>query len=258
LALLSLGGRFGELRGVPWREAFIAGGLGLGGAGLFLVWGQAHSDAVTAAIITTGLPLFAALMGAIAGDGRPSLALTAGVFVAVSGGVVATLGAAEAGPGFRGGEIMVLVAVLLFVWYSRRAVRKLGDTPDLPKSVATLACGAGLLIPASALVFATGLAKPRWEVSWESVLLVVWMGPIAFAGASLLWLKGSRLLGVTVAGIHQNEVPFFVMAMMLLFGGNLLWSQVVGAFLVLGGAVIAQSTHLRSGSVRRQRMRQKP
>ena len=251
-ALLGISGRFGELRHLPWREAFIAGGIGLAGAGLFLIWGQAHSDAVTAAIITTCLPLLAALWSALAGDGRPPLALLIGVGLAVAGGVIATLGAAKSGPGFRGGELMVLFAILLFLWYSRRATARFGETGDLAKSVATLTCGTVTLTPVIAMIFVSGLAEPHWELSLKPILLILWMGPFAFAGATLLWLKGARILGVTVAGIHQNEVPFFVIAMMLFFGGTLVWMQVGGAFFVLAGAIIAQAPQLRLWAARRQ------
>jgi len=68
--VLGLGGRLAELRALPWRQALITGGLGLGCSGLLIVWGQSKSDAVTASIITTALPLLAALMSAAAGDER--------------------------------------------------------------------------------------------------------------------------------------------------------------------------------------------
>ena len=71
------------------------------------------------------------------------------------------------------------------------------------------------------------------------------MGPIAFAGASFLWLRASRMLGVTVAGIHQNEIPFFVMALLLAFGGSFDWLHVAGAVLVLAGACWAQWRQLK-------------
>ena len=51
--------------------------------------------------------------------------------------------------------------------------------------------------------------------------------------------------GVTVAGIHQNEIPFFVMALLLAFGGSFEWLHVAGAILVLAGAALAQLRQLR-------------
>jgi drug/metabolite transporter (DMT)-like permease len=238
--LLGLRGRLAELRAVPWRQALITGGLGLGLSGLLIVWGQSKSDAVTASIITTALPLLAAMMSAAAGDGRLRTSLLGGVGLAICGGLLATLGTAQAGPGFRGGEIMVLAAVTCFVWYSRRTVTHFPGVRDLPKTAAALICASGVLLVFTAAGLGAGLAEPHYDLSPRSLLLLAWMGPIAFAGASLLWLTATRMLGVTVAGIHQNEIPFFVMALLLAFGGSFEWLHVAGAMLVLAGAGLAQ------------------
>jgi drug/metabolite transporter (DMT)-like permease len=242
---LGLGGRLGELRTLPWRQALIAGGVGLGLSGLFIVWGQSRSDALTASIITTALPLLAALMSAAAGDERLRASLLGGVGLAIVGGLLATLGTAQAGPGFRGGEIVVLAAVTCFVWYSRRTVTHFPGVRDLPKTAAALICASGVLLVFAIAGLGSGVAEARYDLSPRSLLLLVWMGPIAFAGASFLWLRATRMLGVTVAGIHQNEIPFFVMALLLAFGGSFEWLHVAGAILVLAGAALAQLRHLR-------------
>jgi drug/metabolite transporter (DMT)-like permease len=238
--VLGLGGRIAELRALPWRQALVTGGLGLGCSGLLIVWGQSKSDALTASIITTALPLLAALMSAAAGDERLRASLLGGVGLAICGGLLATLGTAQAGPGFRGGEVMVLGAILFFVWYSRRTVTHFPGVRDLPKTAAALISGTLVLLFFAALGLGTGLAEPRYDFSPRALLLLAWMGPIAFAGASFLWLRATRMLGVTVAGIHQNEIPFFVMALLLAFGGTFDWLHVAGAFLVLAGAGLAQ------------------
>lgn len=242
---LGLGGRLGELRTLPWRQALIAGGVGLGLSGLFIVWGQSRSDALTASIITTALPVLAALMSAAAGDERLRASLLGGVGLAIVGGLLATLGTAQAGPGFRGGEIVVLAAVTCFVWYSRRTVTHFPGVRDLPKTAAALICASGVLLVFAIAGLGSGVAEARYDLSPRSLLLLVWMGPIAFAGASFLWLRATRMLGVTVAGIHQNEIPFFVMALLLAFGGSFEWLHVAGAILVLAGAALAQLRHLR-------------
>ncbi len=243
--VLGLGGRLAELRALPWRQALITGGLGLGGSGLLIVWGQSKSDALTASIITTALPLLAALMSAVAGDERLRVSLLGGVGLAITGGLLATLGTAQAGPGFRGGEIMVLAAVTCFVWYSRRTVTHFPGVRDLPKTAAALICASGVLLVFAIAGLASGVAEPRVDLSPRSLLLLAWMDPIAFAGASFLWLRASRMLGVTVAGIHQNEIPFFVMALLLAFGGSFDWLHVAGAVLVLAGACWAQWRQLK-------------
>ena len=49
-------------------------------------------------------------------------------------------------------------------------------------------------------------------------------------------------IGVTVAAIHVNVVPFYVVLLMLWFGESLIIFQVVGAVLVAAGVVLAQLT----------------
>ena len=56
----------------------------------------------------------------------------------------------------------------------------------------------------------------------------------------VFWMTASRLLGVTVASIHLNGVPFYVILMALAVGGTIYTSQVWGACLVAAGALLAQ------------------
>ena len=56
------------------------------------------------------------------------------------------------------------------------------------------------------------------------------------------WMMSADRIGVTVAAIHINVVPFYVVLLMLMFGGSLILSQVVGAILVAVGVILAQVT----------------
>lgn len=241
LLLLVATGRAGALAGVPWRDVFLVGGFGLGLATLSLITGQAYADAVTVAIIGTGIPLVAALMGYLAGDEVLRPALLCGVGLVIAGGVIATLAAAEGGPGFEGGELLVLASTTLFVWYSRNAVRRLARLDDIVKAALTLGAGALFLVPVALAAQGLGLAGLSWDLSPRSLLLILWMGGVAVALSMTLWLAGCRLLGsVTLAGIHQNSVPFFVMLAALATGGELFLGQLWGALLVIAGALLAQ------------------
>ncbi len=55
-----------------------------------------------------------------------------------------------------------------------------------------------------------------------------------------LWFTSARILGITVAAIHTNLAPFYVMLMALAFGGAISGRQVLGAVLVATGALLAQ------------------
>jgi drug/metabolite transporter (DMT)-like permease len=63
---------------------------------------------------------------------------------------------------------------------------------------------------------------------------------VAVCLSMLLWLRAARLIGVTIAAMHQNMVPFYVMAMALAIGGRVETAQLVGGIMVVTGAVLAQ------------------
>ena len=228
------------LSGVPWRDALLVGGLG-GGVGVVLfVSGQARSDGITASIITTTGPASALLLGWLGARARPTLLALVGVALAIVGGVLATLGAATLRAGFQGGELLVLAAIVLWTWYSHAGVARLPMLGDLARSAVLLGCGAlaaGLL---ALLALAVGMARPRLGLATPALLELLWVGTIAVGLSMPLWFAGVRRLGVTVASMHQNMAPVYVMLMALAVGGALITEQVLGALLVLAGAAITQ------------------
>jgi drug/metabolite transporter (DMT)-like permease len=70
----------------------------------------------------------------------------------------------------------------------------------------------------------------------EIVLLVC----VAIAGSAVLWLWTGRMIGVTVAAMHHNMVPFYVIVLAALGGAVVTGQHVLGALLVVAGAAIAQ------------------
>lgn len=242
LLFLFAAGRGAELRGVAWGTVFRIGAFGLGISTVCLIVGQSYSDPVTVAIITTGNPLVAAGMGLLAGDERPSRKILAGICLAVAGGLLATLAAAGQGPGFQGGELLVLVSTVLFIWFSRNSVRRLAGLGAIAKAALTLGSAALVVTPLVALAAALGLAELRYDLTPRSLGLIAWMGAVAVGLSMVCWLTGCRLLGsVTIASIHQNTVPFWVMLGALLVGGQLYQGHVWGALLVIAGALLAQA-----------------
>lgn len=228
------------LHGVPWRSALLVGGLG-GGVGVVLfVSGQALSDGVTASIITTTGPAIALLLGWLGARGRPTAVALLGVGLAILGGVLATLGGASLRAGFRGGELLVLAAIVLWTWYSHAGVARLPMLGDLARSAVLLGCGALAAGVLALLALGAGVARPRVGLEAPVLLELLWVGTVAVGLSMPLWFAGVRRLGVTVASMHQNMAPVYVMFMALAVGGTLVVEQAVGALLVLAGAAITQ------------------
>lgn len=240
LLLAVLLGRARELVRVPLRSVFLLGGFGVAGSALLLVLGQARTDAVTVGIISTTMPLIAALMAWAVDGRRPTAAVLTGIGLAILGGIVATTEGAASGSGPRGGEILVLGSMVAWIWYSRTALARLAGHGDLALSGLTFAAGASLLAVVSVAFLALGVAQPRVALDVPNLAAALWMSVVAIGCSVPLWFASARILGITVTAIHINLAPFYVMLMALAFGGTISGRQVVGAVLVAAGALLAQ------------------
>ena len=239
LTLLALLGRLGELATAPWGIVLPVGGLGLGSGVALVTLGQAFADLVIVAIIGTLVPLVSALMGVLQGKERIGPRLGLALLLAVTGGVVAT-GVFSTAVRFRGGELLALGSVVLWTWYSRAAIERLPMLSDLAKATANMLAGAAVLLVLASLAVLSGIVVPALDFGPASLGQLAWLGAISVCLSMLLWLKAARLIGVTIAAMHQNLVPFYVMAMALALGGRVETPQLVGGLLVVAGAVLAQ------------------
>jgi drug/metabolite transporter (DMT)-like permease len=239
LVLVALFGRPSELATAPWGTILPIGGLGLGTGVVLLTMGQAHADLVIVAIIGTAVPLVSAVFGVAQGRERIGPRLAAAILLAVLGGVIAT-GVFSTRVSFRGGELFAMVSVVLWTWYSRASVDRLAMLSDLTKSAANMAAGAAVVLPLAVLAATLGVVPARLDLGPASLGQLAWLGTVAVCLSMLLWLRAARLIGVTIAAMHQNMVPFYVMAMALAIGGRVETAQLVGGLLVVSGAVLAQ------------------
>ena len=241
LALLAvLSGRAGELRRAPWRAVAFLGAIGVAAPVFLLVLGQSRSDAVTVAIISTAMPMISALMGWLLDGRRPGLPVLVGIALAILGGSLATVadGGGQTGPG--GGALLVLASMILWIWYSRAAMARMHTHSDVAMSGLTFAAGAAIVAVVVAVALPLGLAAPRLDLALPSLAAMLWLGSMAIGLSVLLWFNCARLLGLTVAAIHTNLAPFYVMLIALGFGGTVSMRQVLGALLVAAGALLAQ------------------
>ena len=240
LLLFPLLGRRPRLAGMPWRAALRIGAFYMAPSVLLAVWGQALSDPLTAAIIITSMPLVSALIGWSGGTERLHPALLVGLALAIAGGILASSGNAGRLGGFRGGELLVLGSVTLWTLYSRAVVRELAELDHLDQSLVTMTCGAGTLVLVSSLLVTAGIVPARLDLSPGMLGVLLWMGTIGVGLTLPLWFVAARHLGVTIAAMHQNLLPFYVMVFALLLGGAFDRRALLGALLVSLGALVAQ------------------
>ena len=230
----------------PWHRAVMIGGIGVGIATVMLTLGVKYSNPVNAAVLSTTLPLVSAVMGVALKEEKINLRLAMGIVIAVFGGILIVLSAAEQEFGWRGGEAFVMISVVAWTWFSRTSTAKLRMIPPYPRAVIAMLSGALVLIPVTVLLNFIGLSEIAWSIEGWNLIWILWLCPIA-AGVSLVfWLRSAEYLGVTVAAIHINLVPFYVIVIAFFSGGGLSSYQIIGACLVVTGAVITQ---VRPGGV---------
>jgi drug/metabolite transporter (DMT)-like permease len=240
LTLTLLAGQARDLAAAPWRDVIRIGALGVAVPVFLIVLGQARSDAVTVAIIGTTLPLIAARPAPRPSGRRPGVPVVLGIVLAVAGGSLAVTADPGGPDGPRGGELLVLAAMIAWIWYSRASLQRLAALGDLALSGLTFAAGALVAGIAVALLAPLGLVGARLALDPPQLAALLWMSMLAIGLSVPLWFTASRLLGITVAAIHTNLAPFYVMLIALAFGGAVSGRQVVGAALVAVGALLAQ------------------
>jgi drug/metabolite transporter (DMT)-like permease len=63
----------------------------------------------------------------------------------------------------------------------------------------------------------------------------------SLALAQFMWIRGAAGLGILLASLHMNAVPFYVMVIVVLFlGESWNWWQAAGAAVVAVGVLLAQ------------------
>ena len=230
----------------PVRSALMIGAVGIGIGTFALNLGLKYSNPVNVSVIVTTIPLFSVMLGVIKHEETLSPRIMIAIGLAICGGVLVSWSSTQTQAGFQGGELLVLGAVILWTWYSRVSVTRLLVIPAYPRTVLTLLGGALCLIPVALVLEGGGwfdLNTP-WAVS--DLPLIGGLCAFGVGLSMVCWMISAEKIGVTIAALHINALPFYVLLLGLMFGGTLLVSQVTGAVLVAAGAVLAQIPAQRS------------
>ena len=235
------------LRRIPWRPALILGAAGISISTVFLTLGVKHAGPVSASIVAATAPIVAAFVARMVFRARLGLAVLFGAVVAVAGGIVAALGTQAAGSGeFRGGELFILAAVVLFTWYSIGAQRWLSGVSQLGITAITIMIGGLTLLAALPVLIGLGIAEVRYELDWRSVLSVLYLGAGPASFSLFTWHWGISRVGVTIASIYSNLAPVVVVVIRMIQGEPPTSFHLVGGVLIISGVLFAQLLPARS------------
>lgn len=221
--------------------------LGLTMSLFFLIYnvGLLYTNAITAAAVMVGSPIYAGLFLRVA-TGTP---FDKGFWVAAPltlvGGATAVLGRAEAGGqtlSLQGGEPLIALCIVFWTLYSMAAQRWFRPEESQLRrtyvgclsaifwsSVIWLICRvAGIAGPAN-------LAPPA-----EAVVLLVMIAVLATAVAGVTWNVGISRLGIAAGSLWQNAVPVFAVLISMAFGIHPTGQQILGGAIVMAGVAYMQ------------------
>ncbi len=234
-------GQAGAMLALARNRQFVFVSVVFALSGLFFIIGQSRIDAVSAAVIVSAMPIFSALMGWWDGLERPGVKLVLAIALTVAGGVLTSTVSAQGtgGEGSVSGILFTLAGVIAYVWYTRQLVISFADISDISKVAVSMLIS---VIPCSLILAAFATAGTAIDVDFSATTLglIVAMAGMSVGLSSVLWLWTGRVVGVTVAAMHHNMVPFYVIVMAALGGAVVTGQHIAGAVLVIAGAVLAQ------------------
>jgi drug/metabolite transporter (DMT)-like permease len=254
LPILLLMGRGGgpSARPVAFGRVLFLGAVGIGGyAGLYTL-GVAHSNAITAAILSAASPAVATITDRVIFGRRLDRRMLPGLGLAILGCVVATVDFSRAGNPFdlRGGEILILAAFTCWSWYSTAAQRWLEGWSQIRISCVTMTVGGVALTIVYLAAAALGAVPfpPAVPGSGEDVLILLWLVLALVSFGVLLWNFGVKRSGVVTASLYLNLTPIVAILILSLGGTTPNRQQVIGGAMVILGILWAELATTRPTS----------
>jgi len=142
----------------------------------------------------------------------------------------------------------------LWTLYSIKAQDWFDRASQLHRAYVASLSAAGWLVVGSAFLVAFGRSRSPFEVSdaWAWTQLIVVAG-LASGLGSYSWNIGASRLGVAVASLWVNLVPFFAVLWSMVYGFRPNVYQITGGLVALSGVIYMQARRL---AVSRQQQQQ--
>ena len=231
-----------ELKKSPWKKGIIIGSISWGLGGMLLLLGQKLSDPVTPTICIAMMPIFGALTEVVFDKRKFENHLLIALILALSGGYLAT-GVKINDGSLSIGTLCCLISVTLFAWGTRSTTKNLENCSSLSQTTTTLSGAAifFILVYFACIIFNIGETQVGISDMKNIILLIIFC-LFSLTIAQFLWIWGAGKIGVFIASLHSNAVPFYVMIMMvLIFQDPWNWLQALGAMIVALGVIISQN-----------------
>jgi drug/metabolite transporter (DMT)-like permease len=230
---------FGPMLRVNWLKGIGVGSL-IGLGAYFLIIGQARGGAVTAAVISSTLPVVGIALEVVLDGRKLTLALVLGLLLSLVGGVMA-LDLGTGGMSLGIGALLCFGSVVSFALGSRLTVTAFPRETPLGRTAVTLTGAAIAVGLASGLQWASGGPAPSFTAwGWAEVFAMLLFSVGALGVSQVMWIMSVERLGIGLSALHINAAPFYVMIILFALGAPWNWTQATAAAVVGLGVLIAQ------------------
>ena len=227
------------LKRTNWLKGIFVGSfIGLGA--WFLIKGQAIGGAVTAAVISSTLPVVAIALEMLFEGRKLTIALILGMLLSLAGGVMA-MDFGSGGMSLGWGAILCFGSVVSFAIGSRLTVTAFPNETPIGRTAVTLTGAAIAALIVAGLQWTAGTPAPdfsNWGAREIGSILLFSVG--ALGVSQIMWIMSVERLGIGLSALHINAAPFYVMLILFALGAGWDWTQAAAAAIVGLGVLIAQ------------------
>jgi len=230
-------------------KRFLSLGLMMASFFAFYALGIYYSNPITAAAVQVAGPLVAATTVWLVTGQRFDRGFGVALGLTVLGGLILSSSSLFGrGPvTFGGGEIVVLLSNALWTLYAIKAQAWFERASQLHRAYVASLSAMGWLILCSLVLVALGFSRSPFDVAdtWIWTQLVT-VAILASGLGGYLWNIGASRLGVAIASLWVNLVPFFAVLWSMVYGFVPNTYQIVGGLVALSGVVYMQWRKLQT------------
>jgi drug/metabolite transporter (DMT)-like permease len=230
---------------VPAWRIWTFGILGNGGFAILYTVGIQFSDPVLAAIVTATGPAVAAVTDRIFFKLPFNRLMVPGLIASAAGCALASIDpdSAKEGAGLGGGEVLILLSMICWSWYSTVVQRWCPDWSQVRITFVTMATSGSAMVVLYLTLAAIGIVSfpPAWPQEPIEAGSLIWYIVTVMVLGVILWNSGVRAVGVVTASLYINLTPLVAIAILVLTqDAHPTQQQLIGGALVLAGIIYSE------------------
>lgn len=234
---------------LTWRR-FLTLGFFMAGFNVFFTLSILWSNPITVAAIMVSMPLIGSLTAKALAGTTLERGFVPALLLSIAGGMLVVHGQ----PGFdatrvglRGGELLMLVAMVSWNVYSIKAQSWLASVGQSRLTLISSYSTALWLVGVFVVMALLGVAHlPAALPSVETTSMLIYLAVFSAAVGNSLWNFGVSVVGVPIASLYVNLTPVFAVLIGVLFGIYPTVEQVAGGLVVMAGVLYMQLRKMRS------------